>query len=119
ACDRDSDEHVHGDVRDRPHAGLDCELEGNTRERSRPHLPAAPGLYRGGTAYVRAGEEELIRKRGWGWGKDLHRLGSTFIALVQLRMGPPGVFGGSFFWSKGGVKKRMPPILLDGTLAQR
>src|SRR5262249_37209304 len=48
------DEHVHGDVRPGPPAGLDRALEGDARGREDQDQPAAADLHRGDPAEVRA-----------------------------------------------------------------
>ena len=47
-------EHVHGDVRDRPHAGLDRAVARDAERPGHPHRAAAPGLHRRHAARVEA-----------------------------------------------------------------
>jgi hypothetical protein len=45
---------VHGDVRHRPHAGLDRQLQGSDGRPAQPDLSAAPDLYRAHAQPLRA-----------------------------------------------------------------
>ena len=59
-------EHVHGHVRHRPHARLDCQLEGSLG-RPEPHLPPAAGLRRAdrSASTCRSASGRSCRFRAW------------------------------------------------------